>query len=117
MVQDRDQHRRHTAKPVALFLLNGFKSRERVESFPQINDCSAECDAADAAQNHGPDMVQRQRCTHAVAFDRPCHYSKEVPVVQQPVMRQCRCLRRSGGAGGELDIDWVIGLDKQGQFV
>ena len=100
----------------AALRLDGFKRRDRIERLAKINDRRTQRDAQDTAANHAADMVQRQRLAKPFArFDAQKH-TTEVTVVQQPVMSECRRLGRSGGAGCELDIDWIVGLQKLGQF-
>ncbi len=61
-------------------------------------------------------MIQRQRIAVAVTLFETSHQTKEIRVVQQPMMGERRRLRRSGGAGGELNIDRVIRQQHSGQF-
>ena len=67
-------------------------------------------------QYHAADVIQRQRIAEPVALFNARHHAEKLAIVQQAVMGQRGRFRRSGGAGGELNIDRVIRLQQAGQF-
>ena len=96
--------------------LNGFKRRDWIERLAKINDRRTQRDAQDTSANHAADMIQWKRLAKPFARFDAQKQTTEVTVVQQPVMSQRRRLGRSGCAGCELDIDWIVGLQKFGKF-
>ena len=80
------------------------------------NTMAAPCVMQASAPITMPNMIHRHRNAHRVLVGVVHHLTDEEPVVQDVMVRQRRTLRQAGGAGGELDVDRIVKLQRPRQF-
>ena len=73
--------------------------------------------AAQHAEHHAEAMIERHRNAQPVARGQRHRLGAGARIVDDVEMGERRALRRAGGAGGELDIDGIVGVERGGQPV
>ena len=70
-----------------------------------------------SAEHHAEAMIHRDRDTHPVGIAEFHLKATEIGVVDDVVVGERRRLGPARGAGGELDVDRVVELQKPGEFL
>ena len=101
--------------PVQRFGLNRFQRRRRIERLGRAHHAGAVGDAGEVAQHHAEAVIIGHRDAEPVVRRQPHRLADEIAVVDDVVVRQRRALRRARGAGGELDVDRVVELQRRAE--
>ena len=115
MIEHGDEHGRHAVQPGAGFGLNRFQRCCRIERLGRAHHAGAVGDAGEVAQHHAEAVIIGHRDAQPVVRREPHRLADEIAVVDDVVVRQRRALRRARCAGGELDVDWVVELQRSAE--
>ena len=88
---------------------------DRVEALRRANHRRAVGDASQIAQHHAEAMIIGHRDAQPVVRRQPHRLADEIAVVEDVVVGQRRALGRAGGAGGELDVDGIVELQRRAE--
>ena len=106
-----DEHRRHAVQRGAAFGLYGFQGRGRIEAGRGDDHARAVAGGREIAHDHAEAMVEGHRNADPVCLGVVTQLADEEAVVENVMVRERRALRETGGTGGVLDVDGVIGVE------
>jgi len=95
--------------------LDRLQRQDRIEPFRGADHAGAVGDTGEVAQHHSETVVIRHRNAQPVVRRQAHRPADEIAVVDDVVMSQRGALRRPGGAGGELDVDRVVELQRRAE--
>jgi hypothetical protein len=112
VLQLGDEHRRHAVERRARFRLDGVEAGAGIEALGRQDDGGTVSERREVAHHHAEAVVEGHRHADAVARGEPLALADEEAVVEDVVMGQRRALGRAGRAGGVLDVDRVVELQR-----
>ncbi len=111
VVLHRDEHRRYAVDAGALLGGDRAQGDLGVETGCRDHHGGAVGGAAEVAHDHAEAVVERHRDAEAVVRTEVDQVGDQVAVVEDVAVAERRALGPTGGAGGVLDVDRVVGRE------
>ena len=112
MVQLGDEHRGHPVQCRAALFRHTLQSVHRTEMRRGQHHCRAVRHAGKVAQHHAEAVIERHGDAESVEVTEPHALADPEAVVEDVVVREHRALGKASGAGGVLDVDNVIEIER-----
>ena len=117
LLQHGDEHGRHAVERGAAGLGHRMQRLGRIESLAWKHHRRTLSDAAQHAHHHAETVVERHRYAQRLPLGQPDAAGDEARIVDDVPVGERGALGGSGGAGGELDVDRVVGVEARGERV
>ncbi len=115
MFQFCDEHGGHAIERGAALLRHGFQGGTRLKAFAWKDHSCTVRETGQIADHHAKTVIQRHRNTHFVLGREAHHLAQEKAIVQNVVVRQGGALGHAGRPRSELDVDWLVKLQRLSQ--
>ena len=108
MVEDRDQHGRHSVKRRTTFISHRLKCHPRIISLSGVDHRSPARHGCKITQDHAEAMIERNRNADAVLDGEIDGLSRKITIVENVAMRKRCPLWKTRRAAGELYVDGIV---------
>src|SRR5258708_7871130 len=112
MTKDRDEHGGHTVEVGAALFLDGTQNLERIERLAWVHHGGGVGQTGEISHHHAKAVIQRDWEADTVRRADAGSLPDLQPVIQQVVVREGDSLGKAGGTAGELNVAWIVALDR-----